>query len=138
MRTLVALAIVGAVAIVSVPSVGAHHSFAAEYDDQKPLKITGTLTKVDWMNPHVWYYVDVKNPDGTVTTWALSGGAPGQLMRRGVTKNLLVIGSEVNVEGFRAKDGSNNGFGSRVTYADGRNVFTSIPQERPQAPPAAR
>jgi len=103
----------------------AHHSFAAEYDDQKPLKITGTLTKVDWMNPHIWYYVDVKNPDGTVTAWAISGGAPGQLMRRGITKDLLVVGSEVNVEGFKAKDGSNNGFGQRVTYKDGRNVFTA-------------
>jgi hypothetical protein len=103
----------------------AHHSFAAEYDDQKPLKISGTLTKVDWMNPHIWYYVDVKNADGTVTTWAISGGAPGQLMRRGITKDLLVVGSTVNVEGFRAKDGSNNGFGQRVTYQDGRNVFTA-------------
>jgi len=103
----------------------AHHSFAAEYDDQKPLKITGTLTKVDWMNPHIWYYVDVKNPDGTVTSWAISGGAPGQLMRRGITKDLLVVGSTVNVEGFKAKDGSNNGFGQRVTYQDGRNVFTA-------------
>ena len=103
----------------------AHHSFAAEYDDQKPLKITGTLTKVDWMNPHIWYYVDVKNPDGSSTTWAISGGAPGQLMRRGITKDLLVIGSTVNVEGFKAKDGSNNGFGQRVTYQDGRNVFTA-------------
>jgi hypothetical protein len=111
----------------------AHHSFAAEYDDQKPLKISGTLTKVEWMNPHVWYYVDVKNPDGTVTTWALSGGAPGQLMRRGVTKDLLVLGSTVNVEGFRAKDGSNNGFGTRVTYGDGRNVFTADQAARPQA-----
>jgi hypothetical protein len=103
----------------------AHHSFAAEYDDQKPLKISGTLTKVDWMNPHIGYYVDVKNADGTVTTWAISGGAPGQLMRRGITKDLLVVGSMVNVEGFRAKDGSNNGFGQRVTYQDGRNVFTA-------------
>lgn len=103
----------------------AHHSFAAEYDDQKPLKITGTLAKVDWMNPHIWYYVDVKNPDGTVTTWAISGGAPGQLMRRGITKDLLVIGQTVNVEGFKAKDGSNNGFGQRVTYQDGHNVFTA-------------
>ena len=103
----------------------AHHSFAAEYDDQKPLKISGTLTKVDWMNPHIWYYVDVKNADGTVTRWAISGGAPGQLMRRGITKDLLVVGSTVNVEGFRAKDGSNNGFGQRVTYQDGRNVFTA-------------
>ena len=89
------------------------------------LKITGTLTKVDWMNPHIWYYVDVKNADGSVTSWAISGGAPGQLMRRGITKDLLVVGSTVNVEGFRAKDGSNNGFGQRVTYQDGRNVFTA-------------
>jgi hypothetical protein len=118
-------ALVLAVVLATARPVLAHHSFAAEYDDQKPLKITGTLTKVDWMNPHIWYYVDVKNPDGTVTTWAISGGAPGQLMRRGITKDLLVVGSMVNVEGFKAKDGSNNGFGQRVTYQDGRNVFTA-------------
>ena len=125
MKALVSvLAIAALLAGATRPAI-AHHSFAAEYDDQKPLKITGTLTKVDWMNPHIWYYVDVKNPDGTVTTWAISGGAPGQLMRRGITKDLLVVGSTVNVEGFRAKDGSNNGFGQRVTYQDGRNVFTA-------------
>ena len=123
MKAIVILSLAAALATAS-PAL-AHHSFAAEYDDQKPLKITGTLTKVDWMNPHIWYYVDVKNPDGTVTAWAISGGAPGQLMRRGITKDLLVVGSTVNVEGFRAKDGTNNGFGQRVTYQDGRNVFTA-------------
>jgi hypothetical protein len=121
-RTLVATA---ALLATTAQAAGAHHSFAADYDDQKPLTITGTLTKVDWMNPHIWYYVDVKNADGTTTTWAISGGAPGQLMRRGITKDLLVVGATVNVEGFRAKDGSNNGFGQRVTYQDGRNVFTA-------------
>jgi hypothetical protein len=125
MKALVSVLAVAALLAGATRPAIAHHSFAAEYDDQKPLKITGTLTKVDWMNPHIWYYVDVKNPDGTTTTWAISGGAPGQLMRRGITKDLLVIGSTVNVEGFKAKDGSNNGFGQRVTYQDGRNVFTA-------------
>jgi hypothetical protein len=118
----------------TVPLV-AHHSFAAEFDDTKPLKLTGTITKVEWANPHIWYYLDVKNPDGTVTNWGLSGGAPGQLMRRGITKNLLQVGSSVVVEGFRAKDGSNNGFGSKITYPDGRNVLTATPQDRQAAPP---
>jgi hypothetical protein len=117
----------------SVP-VAAHHSFAAEFDDTRPLKITGTLMKVEWANPHIWYYVDVKNADGTTTTWALSGGAPGQLMRRGITKDLLKIGATVNVDGFMAKDGSHNGFGRSVTYADGKNVFTANAQDQQSAP----
>ena len=125
MKALVPSLAAVAIAAATARPMQAHHSFAAEYDDQKPLKITGTLTKVEWMNPHIWYYVDVKNADGSVTTWAISGGAPGQLMRRGITKDLLVLGSTVNVEGFKAKDGSNNGFGQRVTYQDGRNVFTA-------------
>jgi hypothetical protein len=125
MKALVPLLAAVAIVAGAARAAQAHHSFAAEYDDQKPLKITGTLTRVEWMNPHIWYYVDVKNSDGSVTTWAISGGAPGQLMRRGITKELLVLGAEVNVEGFKAKDGSNNGFGQRVTYPDGRNVFTA-------------
>jgi hypothetical protein len=137
MRTLLLLSIVLGFMSGVRPPLHAHHSFAAEFDDQKPLKLTGTLMKVEWTNPHIWYYVDVKNPDGTTTTWALSGGAPGQLMRRGIRKEALVVGSVVNVEGFRAKDGSNNGFGSRVTYQDGRNVFTALQQDR-QSTPAGR
>lgn len=133
MKAFIALCIIMLAGIGLARPAAAHHSFAAEYDDQRPLRITGTLTKVDWMNPHIWYYVDVKNPDGSVTTWAISGGAPGQLQRRGITKDLLVVGSTVNVEGFKAKDGSNNGFGSRVTYQDGRNVFTADPMGRAQA-----
>jgi hypothetical protein len=108
----------------------AHHSFAAEFDDKQPIKLTGVLKKVEWTNPHIWYYVEVKNTDGTTTMWALSGGAPGQLMRRGIRKDALVVGSVVNVDGFRAKDGSNNGFGRSVTYQDGRNVFTATPLDQ--------
>jgi len=126
------LLFLGFALITGTAGLAAHHSFAAEYDDQKPVKVTGTLTKVEWTNPHVWYYVDVKNPDGSITKWAFSGGAPGQLMRRGIRKEQLVVGSVVNVDGFRAKDGSNNGFGRSVTYQDGRNVFTAVPQDTQQ------
>src|SRR5215472_354668 len=103
----------------------AHHSFAAEYDDAKPIKFTGVITKVEWQNPHIWYYVDAKDEAGKTITYAVSGGAPGQLMRRGITKDVLKLGATINVEGFRAKDGSNNTFGSKVTFPDGRQVFTA-------------
>ena len=120
------LVLIAAVSLLAASArLSAHHSFAAEFDETKPVKVTGTITKVEWQNPHIWFYVDVKNADGTVTNWAFSGGAPGQLMRRGITKEALKPGLEVVVEGFRAKDASNNGFGQKVTYPDGRNVFTA-------------
>ena len=103
----------------------AHHSEAAEYDSNKPVKVTGTLTKVEWQNPHIWFYVDVKDESGTITTWGFSAGPPGSLMRRGITKDALKLGAVVNVEGSRARDGSNNANGRRVTYADGTNVLTA-------------
>ena len=103
----------------------AHHSEAAEYDSTKPVKVTGVITKVEWLNPHVWFYVDVKDDTGKVTTWGFSNAPPGALIRRGITKDALKIGAEVTVEGARAKDGSNNASGRRVIYADGTNAFTA-------------
>ena len=105
--------------------VVAHHSETAEFDSTKPVKVMGTITKVEWLNPHVWFYVDVKDETGKVTTWGFSNAPPGALMRRGITKEMLKIGSVVNVEGVRARDGSNNASGRRVTYPDGTNVLTA-------------
>ena len=119
-NVLFALILVAAAA----PAFG-HHSEAAEYDSTKPVKVTGTIKKVEWQNPHVWFYVDVKDEDGKITTWGFSGAPPGALMRRGITKDALKIGAVVNVEGSRARDGSNNASSRRVTFEDGRNVFTS-------------
>ena len=89
------------------------------------VKVKGTISKVEWLNPHVWFYVDVKDDSGKITTWGFSNAPPGALMRRGITKDALKIGAEVTVEGVRAKDGSNNASGRRVIYADGTNAFTA-------------
>jgi hypothetical protein len=105
--------------------VVAHHSEAAEFDSTKPVKVKGTISRVEWLNPHVWFYVDVKDDAGKVTTWGFSNAPPGSLMRRGITKDALKVGAEVTVEGVRAKDGSNNASGRRVIYADGTNAFTA-------------
>ncbi len=114
---------------MAVP-LAAHHSFNAEYDDTKPVSVTGVVTKVEWQNPHIWFFLDVKGSDGTVTHWAFSGGAPGQLMRRGITKDAIQVGATVVVRGFRAKDGSNNGSGGTVTFPDGRMVFTAGAEDK--------
>jgi hypothetical protein len=109
---------------LSGPVLRAHHAEAAEYDANNPVKVSGTLTKVEWQNPHVWFYVEVKEQDGKLTTWGFSTAPPGALMRRGVTKTALKIGSVVNVEGVRARDGSNNASSRSITFADGTNVLT--------------
>ena len=117
------------VLLILVTPIFAHHSETAEYDGTKPVKVTGVLTKVEWMNPHIWFYVDVKDENGKTTTWGFSGAPPGMLLRRGITKDVLKIGSIINVEGSRARDGSNNGSGRKVTFADGKNVFTASAED---------
>ena len=104
-------------------SVSAHHAFAAEFDASKPIKLRGTVTKMEWINPHTWIHIDVKRPNGTVERWAIEGGPPNALFRRGFNRNSLPAGIEIVVEGFQAKDGSRKGNGRDVTFADGRRLF---------------
>jgi hypothetical protein len=108
--------------LASVPAI-AHHSFAAEFDSAKPVKLTGTVTKIEWMNPHAYFYIDVKSPDGKVENWGLEMGSPNGLMRQGWSRNSMKIGDEVSVEGSRAKDGSTIGNARSVTLTSGQKLF---------------
>jgi hypothetical protein len=110
----------------------AHHAFSQEFDAEKPVKMRGTITSVEFTNPHSWIHVDVKRPDGTVENWAFEGGTPNTLFRRGITKASFPIGQEVVVDGYQARDGSLRGNGRDITLPDGRQLF--IGSEGPGAP----
>ena len=129
MRTrLTALAILAALVAAAVPAL-AHHSFAAEYDAAKPIKLTGTVSKIEWTNPHCYFYIDVKSESGKVDTWALELGNPNALLRNGWTPNSVRIGDEVTVEGTRAKDGTNLGNARVMTLAStGKRLFAGSSQ----------
>jgi len=124
------------VAAAVVPVI-AHHSFAAEFDAKKPVKLRGTVTKMEWINPHSWVHIEVKTPDGKVEQWMIEGGAPNALLRRGWNKNSLLPGTEILVEGFQAKDGALRANGRDITFPDGKKLFVGssgigAPDERPE------
>ena len=113
----------GALLFVAALPAWAHHSFASEFDVTKPVKLQGTVTQMEWINPHSWIHIDVKNPDGTVTSWMIEGGSPNSLLRRGFTKHSLEPGTQIVVEGYQAKDGANRANGRDLTFPDGKKLF---------------
>ena len=133
MRTRLAFIPAGvAVLLAALPAL-AHHAFTAEFDAKKPLKLRGTVAKVELINPHSWIHIDVKNSDGTTTRWMIEGGTPNTLLRRGFTKNSLPAGTEILVDGYQAKDGSNRANGRDLTFPDGKKIF--LGSSGPEGPP---
>ena len=123
-------------AAAALPAL-AHHSFAAEFDAAKPVKLEGVVTSMEWINPHSWIHIDVTTPTGEVQHWMVEGGAPNALLRRGWNRNSLPKGTKIMVQGFQAKDGSMRANGRDITFADGSKLFvgssgTGAPDERPE------
>jgi len=134
MRKTFAIVVAVTVLLAAVP-VWAHHAFSAEFDANKPVKMRATVKKMDWINPHAWIHVEVKDPaTGKVTPWMIEAAAPNALLRRGWTKQSLLPGVEILIEGFQAKDGANRANGSIITFVDGKKLFvgSSGDQETPR------
>lgn len=121
-HTLILLMTAAGIVLTSAP-LRAHHAFAAEYDASRPVKLRGTVTQWELVNPHSWIHLDVKNDDGTVTPWMIEGGSPNSLFRAGFSKNSLPPGTEIIVEGYQAKDKANAAVGKNITFPDGKRLF---------------
>jgi hypothetical protein len=133
--TVCAVAAAAASAVFACASALAHHSFAAEFAIDKPIELTGKITRVEWVNPHSWFHMEVVGDDGQAVTWMVEGGSPNALVRRGITKNSIPIGSELIVRGYGTRDGSNKAVGRDMKFADGRELFfggTQAPGDAPQ------
>jgi hypothetical protein len=122
--------------LIAGTTASAHHAFAAEFDKDKPIKMQGTVTKMQWINPHPWIHIDVKNKEGKVESWMIEASAPNNLLRRGFTRDSLPPGAVITVEGYQALDGSHRANGTALTFADGKHLFigsagTGAPVEPP-------
>jgi len=135
MRKTLAFALVAGVLSLAAGPVWAHHAFAAEFDSSKPIRLKGTVTKMEWINPHAWIHIDVEGEDGKVSPWMIEAAAPNSLLRRGFTKNSLLIGTEIVVEGYQAKDEAKRANGSIITFTDGRKLFIGSSAGDPGAAP---
>jgi hypothetical protein len=116
------LSVLAAAALCTAPAL-AHHSFAAEFDMNQPIKLRGTVTEIEFINPHSWIHLDVKKDDGTVESWAIEGGTPNTLFRMGITQRSLPVGTEILVDGYRSRDGANRANGRDITLPDGKKLF---------------
>ena len=133
-RAAVMTVVAGVGLLLAAVPAWAHHAFSAEFDANKPVKFRATVTKIEFINPHTWFHVDVKMPDGTVQNWAIEAGTPNVLFRRGLSKNSLPAGTEISIDGYQAKDGSHRANGRDLTLPDGRTLFvgssgTGAPEE---------
>ena len=136
-KTLAVVALAAGLLLAAVPA-WAHHAFAAEFDATKPVKFRGKITKMEWINPHAWIHIDVTGTDGKTTAWMIEAAAPNALLRRGWTKQSLLPGTEILIEGYQAKDGANRANGSIITFTDGKKLFVGSSAGDPGAAPGAQ
>ena len=126
MRTKLMVVVAAAGLVLMAAPLRAHHAFAAEFDQDKPIKVQGSVTRWELTNPHSWIYIDVKGDDGKTATWMIEGASPNNLYRLGLTKESLPIGSVITVEGYQAKDGSTRAVGRNITFASGKKFFLGL------------
>ena len=126
-RLLVVAPVIALLVVLTAPGAAAHHSFAAEFDAGNPVTLHGTITRMEWINPHSWLHIDVKNADGTTTPWMIEGATPNTLLRRGFTREAVKAGTEITIVGYRAKNGANRANGRDLVLADGSRLFMGSP-----------